>query len=163
MIPTRLNRFKTRERANHGVRLPLIDPATGKDSGDWIHILGVDSDACREMKTEGQRDLLRAGNSDMGDEEVAALVEDWKLKQLAVLITDWSFAHAPEDDPDAETWECNEENVMELLREAPHIADAVDRAATRRALFFKEPPAESDSGDTPEPSSSSTSAQPDPE
>ena len=88
-----------------------------KVGGDeWLDYLGTDSDAFREAKREMQK-LTMAGEIEGED------VEPFLLSSL---IVDWSFDE-----------ECNDENKRELLRESPALAEALDRAASRRANFTK--------------------------
>lgn len=61
-----------------------------------------------------------------GEREKA--LEEGTLEMRAALISEWSF-----DMP------CTVENISNFLREAPQIADEVDKFASRRAFFFRLP------------------------
>lgn len=70
-----------------------------------------------------------------------AEVEDTRLAMLAALVIGWSF-----DNP------CTEAEIKRLFREAPQIAEQVDRAAYDRARFF----GNSSKGSSPTPGESSS-------
>lgn len=132
--------FFTRPRANEGIQLPLVTP-DGRDSEHWVRVLGVDSDAFRRKDRDVRRRMLEA--TELKDAaERDALMQDLKLELVASLVVGWSF---PE--------ECTPEAVAEFMRQAPQVADAVDKIATRRSLFFASAPGSS----APTPSTSSVS------
>lgn len=136
--------FYTRQRANEGIKLPLYLP-TGEPTEHWIHIRGIDSDEFRLAEVESRRDALRVASIEDPRERAKAL-EEAKIDLLAHLVIGWSFDK-----------ECTHEAVKEFLREAPQIADAIDRAASQRALFFAKE--SSNSQNSPKPSSDSTNDQ----
>ncbi|URA07005.1 hypothetical protein P9A47_gp37 [Xanthomonas phage Elanor] len=136
-----MNEFFTRGKANEGLKLPLYLP-DGTKSEHWVQVLGVDSDAFRQADAEHRRDAFRiAGIEDLGERSRA--IEESKLTLVATLVVAWSF-----DKP------CNVATVSEFFREAPQIMDAIDRAASKRALFFVNRSSASES--TPSTSSAST-------
>lgn len=99
----------TREDCNKVERLTI--------KGDnWLEYLGTDSDAFRKAKREMQALVV-------ADELKTDDVEPFLL---ASLITDWSFDE-----------ECNDENKRALLANSPSLAEAIDRAASKRANFTK--------------------------
>lgn len=115
--------FFTRERANEGLEVPLHLP-NGNLSEHKLWIRGVDSDEFRRADSESRRSLSRIMEIEdlvKRDEEV----ENIKLKLIAACIISWTFSQ-----------ECTMENKVKFLRQAPQIADAVDRVATSRKLFF---------------------------
>lgn len=115
--------FHTRQRANDGIELPLYTP-DGERSAYWMRVRGVDSDEFRLAEAESKRDVMRIAQiEDM--RERTREVELSKLKLIAVLVISWNFEQ-----------ECTQENVVAFLKEAPQIADAIDRAASKRSLFF---------------------------
>jgi hypothetical protein len=144
--------FFTRQRANEGIKLPLVHPTTGAVTEHWLRIRGRDSDVFRRAETESRRrlvDLVKEAESN--DKETVAkqleAAEEGEMRKLvSALVMDWSF-------PDP----CTPENVSEFLQEAPHIQDAIDKAAVRRSLFFAG--VSSNSPDTPKPNSDSISDQ----
>ena len=118
-----MEEFFTRQVANEGVRLPLFYP-DGRKSEHWLIVRGIDSDAFRyaELKSKRKAIELAGINNDL---ERASAIKDEELSCLAALIAGWSLDK-----------ELNDENVVTLLREAPQIADAVNRFAAKRSEFF---------------------------
>jgi len=130
--------FFTRAVANEGIRLDLELPTGGK-SGEWIHVLGIDSDRYRKAETALMRrliDLAQIKEDAVKDQSRT----DEEITLAASLVDAWSF-----EEP------CTTENVITLFREAPQIQKLVDRAAFDRARFFNKDP-ENSSG-TPSPNS----------
>lgn len=125
-----MKKFMTRANANAGVRVPILGP-DGKDSGEWIHVLGVDSDAFRRAKAVGNREVLEARakwdetNHKPTAEEAADVIQTSRLNLLCSLVTDWSL-----EEP------CTPENVRTLFIEAPAIAEYVDTVSAQRNRFF---------------------------
>lgn len=115
--------FFTREKASLGVKLPLYAP-TGEKTEHWLRIRGIDSDEFRAAEADARRDAMRvAAIEDLEERRLA--IQDAQRALIATLVIDWSFDQ-----------ECVHDNVMKFFREAPQIQDAVDKAASRRALFF---------------------------
>ena len=129
-------RFLTREKANAGVKLPLTDPATGKETEHWLLVIGRDSDASRKAELESERALrkriasippkdpraLEAVQKEIEDESPERVVES-----IASLVIDWSWS-----DEEA----CTRENVVAFLKDAPQVADAIDAFTANRVSFF---------------------------
>lgn len=115
--------FFTRDSANEGVKIPLINPRTGK--GEWIKILGIDSDIFREAKINKARRLLEIASID-DDKKRKQAIADADLELLAVLVSDWSF-----DSP------CEHDEIINVLTNAPQIAEIVDTKAGARSLFLQ--------------------------
>ena len=118
-----MNAFFTRGVANEGLQLPLYLP-NGEKSEHWVRILGVDSDRFREAEAESRRDAFRIAQIDDPADRARAIA-DSKRSLVAALVTEWSFPQP-----------CTQENVEAFFREAPQIMDAIDMAASKRALFF---------------------------
>jgi hypothetical protein len=140
--PIGMSGFFTRERANEGVVLPLALP-DGTPTKHWIRIRGVDSDAFKEANARLQRTTMEwaAGfEKDIGEDKIAAKLVEGKRELLAALIISWSF-------PD----ECNRDNAVKFLTEAPQIGQEIDALATKRKLFFAL--SSTNSAPTPAPSS----------
>jgi hypothetical protein len=136
-----MDAFFTRGKANEGLQLPLYTPS-GRKSEHWVRILGVDSDAFRAANAESQRDAFRIAQMEDKSERALAILES-KRRLVASLVVAWSF-----DKP------CTVDAVAEFFTQAPQIMDAIDLAASKRALFF----ANRSSGlqDSPSTSSAST-------
>lgn len=109
-----MEEFYTRTKANEGVKLPLSTP-DGKETDHWLMIRGVDSDAFREAEADAKRSLIQK----------KADPKEAMLSAVSALVSDWSF-----DKP------CTQDAVKDFLREAPQIADSVDKVAGDRKLFF---------------------------
>lgn len=130
----------TRELHNEGVRLPLYDPEW-KESGEWLQVLGVDSDAFEAAKAKINAQRLAESDDKAKTEKASEAQRTRRL--LSVLVCGWSF-----DEP------CTRENVIELFQQAPHIADQVNQAASRVAYWIRKKkensskPQESDSAST---------------
>lgn len=116
--------FFTRQRANEGIELPL-DLPDGTPTAHRIRIRGVDSDAFRAAHADSKRRLVElAFNKERATAE-SIDHEAERLRLLASLVVSWTFAEA-----------CDTDSVVALLREAPQLAEQIDRIASRRSLFF---------------------------
>lgn len=115
--------FYTKPKADAGVKMPLT-LADGSDSGHWLMVRGTESDAFRKARFEGAR-AMRDVPAESDDWERAQKRDAVVMDSLVSLIASWSF-----DEP------CTPDAVREFLTNAPHIADAVDRAAIEKARFF---------------------------
>lgn len=118
-----MQEFFTRQKANEGVKLPLYLP-DGTPSEHWIKVRGIDSDHFRKAEASAKRKAIEFAQID-DVEERANKVRETELECIAALVAGWSF-----------DMECTKENVVNFLREAPQIADMVNRYAARRAEFF---------------------------
>jgi hypothetical protein len=118
-----MDEFFTRGKANEGVKLPLYRP-DGTKSDHWVRIRGVDSDIFRTAEAESRRDAFRVAAIEDIKERGAAITAS-KRRLIASLVVEWSF-----DKP------CDVDSVEEFFIEAPQIMDAIDIAASKRALFF---------------------------
>lgn len=116
--------FFTRQRANAGIELPL-DLPDGTPSGHTIRIRGVDSDQFRAAKADSSRRLMELVLQREKTSPDAVDFVGEQLRMIAALVIGWSFAEP-----------CTPENVLKLLQEAPHLADEIDRIASKRSLFF---------------------------
>lgn len=134
-----IEKFFTRSRANEGTVLPLHLP-DGTPTEHSITIYGVDSDAFRQQEADSKRRAFEIAAS--GDKAAAeALMRDGRLNLVASLVKGWTFDIPP-----------TRENVVNLLREAPQLLDAIDQVASDRRSFFKR--SLNSSTPTPGPSSS---------
>lgn len=128
-----MKEFYTRQKANEGVKLPLFLP-DGTQSDHWFMVRGVDSDQFRKSEARAKRKAVEFAQMEDQDERADAIREA-ELECIASLIASWSFDE-----------ECTDENVVNFLREAPQIADAVNRYAARRADYFSKKPGSSATG-----------------
>ena len=121
-----MDQFFTRQRANEGVTLPLYLP-DGTPTSHSIKIRGVDSDIFKAAEAESSRRLMDMGLDLLNNKEaLTRIVTEEKQAVIAALVISWTFEKP-----------CTLENVKELFREAPQIAEQVDRLASKRSLFFK--------------------------
>lgn len=134
-----MEEFFTRQQANDGIELPLSRP-DGTPTDHRIRIRSVDSDAFRAAEAESGRRLLEISLEKDKAKANSEFLEE-KLKLRAALVVSWTF-----DKP------CTPESVREFLREAPQIADQIDRIANQRSRFFRKGSAPS----TPSPAQSSS-------
>jgi len=102
----------TRETANKGRKMPLKS-IRGDDLGEWLMVLGSESDVFANIKADYMRDRIVNDDAD-------------RSISLAPMITGWSFDE-----------ECNRENVNELFNNAPYISDAVDVFSRNEANTLK--------------------------
>ncbi|QJP08409.1 hypothetical protein [Pseudomonas multiresinivorans] len=126
--------FYTKPNADKGVKMQLM-LADGRQSEHWLMVRGTDSDAFRKVKFEGAR-TMRDLPTSASDWDRAVARDEVVMNSLVSLVADWSF-----EEP------CTTESVQEFLANAPHIAEAVDRAAADRSRFFEI--ASGPSSDTP--------------
>lgn len=131
-----MKEFFTRQQANEGVVLPLSLP-DGSPSEHWIRVLGIDSDAFRKADQKAKRAAVEIAQIE-GDQERAEMVREVEIECISSLISEWSF-----DQP------CDTQNKVDFLKEAPQIADMVNRFAARRSEFFTKKPASSTRGSKP--------------
>ena len=128
----RMEEFFTRDNANNGIELPLFTPDGGKTE-HTMQILGVDSDEFQATELREKRKVmaLEAEAKDLKESEraefFAAKQKESELEILVSLISGWTFEQ-----------ECNHENKLKFLTNAPQIADQINRVAANRRLFFLE-------------------------
>lgn len=119
-----MKEFFTRERANEGVELPLTLPEGGATE-HWLRIRSIDSDAFRIAETEAKRRVLESAlEKDLVKRE--EMIHDEELKCIGSLVCGWSFEQ-----------ELTDAGVFDFLKEAPQIADAVNRFAAMRGTFYR--------------------------
>jgi hypothetical protein len=126
-----MKQFYTRQSANDGVRLPLTHP-DGSESEHWICVRGVDSDHFRQAEMFAKRKAIEIS---MIENEVdrAEKSRDVELECLASLVASWSFGESVA-------------GAAEFLKEAPQIADMINRFAVKRAEFAAKKPMNSANG-----------------
>lgn len=121
--------FDTLTPATDGVVLPLLLP-DGSPSDHWLRIRGRDAEPFRRAEYEAQRAIQKLGERGATFDAIEAA----RLDMLVTLVIGWSLDE-----------DCTPDNVRRLLRVAPQIGDALDRAAADRALFFRRSSASSTS------------------
>lgn len=128
-----MQEFFTRQTANEGVQLPLYRP-DGTLSEHWLQVRGVDSDHFRRAEAKAKRKAVELAQIE-DEQKRAEAVRETELECIAALVAGWSFEQ-----------EASPINVVNFLREAPQIADMVNRFAARRAEFFSKKSASSATG-----------------
>ena len=125
-----MEEFFTKDKANQGIELPLYTP-DGKKTDHLLTILGVDSDAHYQAELREKRKIMALTPTvkSLPESEREAVISkaqrDSELEIFASLILDWTFEE-----------ECNHENKIKFLTNAPQIADMIDKVASDRKLFF---------------------------
>lgn len=129
-----MDMFKTRERASRPIRVPLQDPATGRDTKEWIEIRSSLSDEFLEARDEAMQKAAEIGSiKDLQARRNSVKLNGVRMK--AALVAGWSFAK-----------DCTEGNVVAFLLEAPQIQDLIVRVADDNAAFFTQPSPASSNG-----------------
>ena len=114
--------FSIRQRANDGRRIALSLP-DGSPTDHWLQIRSRWSDAFRQARDEAMQQVASVAQA--GKAELEAALEHSTLAVRAALVSAWSF-----DEP------CVAANVQAFLRDAPQIAELVDRAGADDPAFF---------------------------
>jgi hypothetical protein len=143
---TGMEEFFTRDVNNEGIQVPLFRP-DGTKSDHWIKIAGQYSDRFIKARSSLMRQASTIAKIDNPEERETAIYENG-LKLTASLVLDWSFEKP-----------CTPENVVDFLRQAPQIANAIDGVASQQVLFLKS--SSKSSGDTSNGSETSASPSPD--
>lgn len=124
-----IKNYFTRQAHNEGVRLYIAAP-DGSETQDWVEIRGIESDIFRETRNQSEAELYASLNGITDTKERIAKIEsvreDARLRLLVSLVKAWSFDE-----------ECNEENIIALLKEAPFIADFIDKKSASVKDFIK--------------------------
>ena len=101
----------------------LIDPATGKQSKEYLTVLGFDSDAFQTALVEKRR--ANAKVLTLSEDLRDAAADDAELDLIAATVTGWSMDE-----------DFTREGLLELLREAPSVRLEIDKFAANRANFI---------------------------
>lgn len=128
-----IDKYKIRKQAQIPSRVKLFDPATNKETEDWMDIRSSLSDEFMEARDSIMQEVqsLTEPNKDRRKK----LVADLQLGLKASLVAAWSF-----DIP------ATRENVIEFLREAPQIQSMIMSVADDSARFFSKPSSDSSGG-----------------
>jgi len=117
-----MDAFAIRQRANDGRRIALTLP-DGSPTEHWLQIRSRWSDAFRRARDDAMQQVARLAQA--GEAELETALEQSTLAVRSALVSAWSF-----DEP------CVTDNVQAFLREAPQIAELVDRAGADDPAFF---------------------------
>lgn len=128
-----MKQYMIRDKVQQPVRVNLIDPATGKQTEDWLDIRSSLSDEFTVAREDVQQ---RVGTiTEPSKEKRLALVKELQLDLKVALVAGWSFEEA-----------FNEDTVREFLRNAPQIQNMVMSVADDTASFFGPRSVNSDAG-----------------
>lgn len=120
---TPVEEFFTRDAANNGIKVPMYT-SSGKKTEHWMRIRGVDSDDFRFAENKAKREAVKIAEIQDERERFEAM-RDMTSRLVAHVVMDWSL---PEP--------CTVDTVAAFFKKAPQIEEAVNKAASRRALFF---------------------------
>lgn len=118
----KLSDFFTRADANEGIKLPLTLP-DGTETEHFINIRSVDSDEYKIAEMNWHKSRIQC---ELEGDALTEYALGQQRKLTASLIIGWSI-----DAP------CSEKAKLELIREAPQIADDIQRKAEIKSLFVK--------------------------
>ena len=130
-----MDAFYTRDKANEGRRVDLSLP-DGKPSGEWLQVRSQWSDEFRATRDASMQAVVMTAGEDLDKRRDTAT--ERLLDVRAALVAAWSF---PEP--------CTREAVREFLRNAPQIAERLDRWAANDADFFRSGSPDSSRGPNP--------------
>lgn len=119
-----MDRYKIRARANTPRKMFLFDPATNKETTDYLEIYSSLSDSFRAARDAS----MQAVSKLVLEKDVktrAALIAEGQLKLYASLVAGWSFPTP-----------CTQEAVAEFLKEAPQVQNMVVAEADDTESFF---------------------------
>ena len=121
--------FYTKPHHNTAIRIEIVAP-DGSGKIEWLEILGVESDIFRQSKRDSEIALYASLSGVTEPEKRLDIInkakQDDQAKLLARLVTAWSFDE-----------ECTFDNVVDLLTNAPFIADSIDMKSSNIKAFIK--------------------------
>ena len=129
-VKTSMSDFFTKENSESGVKLDLLLPS-GIESGHFLIVRGIDSFSFRVATNQALRaakDQVNHTKGEISIEDQLNIVESKELNRTASLIAGWSFDE-----------ECNTENVISFLENAPHVRQQVEAFSANRSNFLVQP------------------------
>lgn len=128
-----LEAFATAELSEEGVKVPLVD-VEGNLTEHWIKIKSTDSMAFKNAQSKFRKRILALHELEDKNNGLDYALEQEKLtlELLASLVVGWSFKN-----DDGSEFECSNENVIKVLKDAPILAQEIDKASARRQNFTK--------------------------
>jgi hypothetical protein len=125
--------------ANEGCAVPIVNPATGIETGLVIHVLGKDSDEFKRVQNAQNKkrlDRMTKGgfrNPNLTPEEQ----ERDGIELLAACTKSWAFNGNPIiPGPNGEELACNHDNVVLFYKASPATKEQIDTAIGDRANFI---------------------------
>lgn len=119
------SQLHTRTLANQGISKPIPFP-DGTPTGQFVTILGIDSDSFKKAARLANRERARINELPEDEREDAHMAN--RNVMMASLVTGWTL----ED-------ECTQEAVIDLFENAPEFLKLVDDEANDRSNFFNKP------------------------
>ena len=128
-----LEGFATSELSEEGVKIPLID-VEGNPTKHWLKIKSVDSKAFKKAQAVFRKNVLEAHELENNDSsfDYSKISDKETNRLLASLVVDWSFKN-----DDGTEYKCNEKSIIELLEQAPVLAQEIDEVSSKRRNFIK--------------------------
>lgn len=129
---TDFSAFHTRDRANEGIRIPLLLP-DGKPTEHWLQIRSIWSDAYQGSRAEIVRMALEHGRElaekSLSDEQKRDMRAEQDRSRRAVLASSLIAAWS-NDDP------LTEESAVNFLLQAPQVLREIEKIAEDDRRFF---------------------------
>lgn len=130
---TTMDDFFTSDKAEEGRKLPLYAPS-GEKTEHWLIVRGIDSDTFKRAEAKAKREGAKLAELET-EAERHEKIRELQRRSVASLISAWSF-----------DLEFTEKNVINFLKKAPQIEEAVNSFSARRTLFFAKESKTSTSG-----------------
>ncbi len=121
-----------RAAADEGTEVELLHPITREKLGIVFHILGSDSFAYRDKRTELARRRVQKYDNGRGPNINVDEIEDNACELLAACTTGWSSF--PENGKEITF---SEKEAYRIYRQYPWIKEQIDAAVSDRAIFLK--------------------------
>jgi hypothetical protein len=125
-----LTQFDTRESAERGFEMQLINPRTGEKIEAWITVRGADSNAYRERQRVQQKERIERAARVQRVAVTPEELEESALELLAAATVGWRGINL-----DGEALGFSFDAAVKLYRRFRWIAELVDRAINDRGNF----------------------------
>ena len=124
----KLTDYNSVEGSNEGAVMTLVHPVSGVDTDAWIKVAGPDSKLAKQRRAQVQR-MLR-GKRNISDVDIDTLEKE-ALETRVALTLDWGNIELEDGEVPF-----SEENVREVYKKYPWVADQVDEFQGERSNFF---------------------------
>ena len=125
--------FETVTKANAGVEIELVSIKTGKGSGCFVKVHGMDSEAFDAATAERARIL--ADKAESGNEITPKDRAEAQSALLGACTISWRCPNGTFLEIDGAEWDCSHEAAMKLYMRFPAIREQINRAVGDRANF----------------------------
>jgi hypothetical protein len=126
-----LARFDTKTRAGEGVEIELTDLRTGKGSGVFVRMMGMDADEFDEVFVQRQRQMAAMTENNAGRDLTRAQMVQVTVDLLAACTLGWRGL-----DTGGVPYEFNAANARRLYTDYPAIREQVNTAVADRTNFL---------------------------